>query len=56
MVSFPSPTPPPILEVLGTGLDELNSAAKEMKQVSVAPDGSWVILFDSNGYRHSELP
>jgi hypothetical protein len=28
----------------------------QIKQVAFAPDGSWVILFDSNGYWHSELP
>jgi len=37
-------------------LTELNEEGSEIRQVAFAPDGNWVILFDSNGYRHSELP
>jgi len=36
-------------------LTELHDDGSEIKQVAFAPDGSWVILFDSNGYWHSEL-
>jgi len=37
-------------------LTELHDDDKEIRQVVFAPDGSWVILFDSNGYWQSELP
>jgi len=37
-------------------LSELHDEGSEIKQVSFAPDGSWVILFGSNRYWHSELP
>jgi hypothetical protein len=38
------------------GLTELHDEGSEIRQVAFAPDGNWVILFDSNGYWHSELP
>ena len=37
-------------------LAELHEEGSEIRHVALAPDGSWVILFDSNGYWHSELP
>ncbi len=37
-------------------LTELDGEGSEIKLVAFAPDGSWVILYGSNGYVHSELP
>jgi len=37
-------------------LTELHNEGSEITQVSFAPDGSWVILYGTNGYWHSELP
>jgi len=37
-------------------LTELHDEGSEIRQVSFAPDGSWVILYGNNGFMHSELP
>jgi len=52
----PTSTPPPVLEGLGTKLDELNDEGKEIKCVAFTPDGGWTVLYARNGYSTYGLP